>query len=322
MDERTCRALRLRCSGIVGLALLGAGCTPPPSVYQGYVEGQFAYLSAPLGGHVRRLSVKRGTRVAPGTPLFSIDSPDATYSARRRYHEWQSSLDQLADITQGKRASEIASLEAQLEQARTAAARATSRLARAEADYKVQAVSLERLEAERANAQSEAARVREYAAQLKTARLPARRDQLAAQREAVAARQAEYEQAQQTLQQMDVGATERSLVVDTFYAPGEWVSAGAPVVKLLSEHGVKVRFFVPETRLARLSTGATVSVSCDGCKTPYRATIRYISPEAEYTPPAIYSDASRSKLVFLVEAEFDGATPDIPPVGLPVRVAL
>lgn len=322
MNKRTGCVQRPWCCVAFGLSLLSAGCAPPPVVYQGYVEGQFAYLAAPLSGHVRQLSVARGTRVASGTPLFSVDSPDATYSAQRQYHEWQSSRDQLADLRHGKRASEIESIEAQLGQARTAAARAASRLARAQADYKVQAISLERLEAERASAQAESARVRDYAAQLKTARLPARDDQLRAQREAVAARQAEYERSEQILSQMNVGATERGLVVDTFYTPGEWVSAGAPVVKLLPDHGVKVRFFVPETRLAGLRAGMTVSVNCDGCKTPYRATIRYVSPEAEYTPPAIYSDASRSKLVFLVEAEFDRATHDVPPVGLPVRVAL
>ena len=35
---------------------------------------------------------------------------------------------------------------------------------------------------------------------------------------------------------------------------------------------------------------------------PVAATISYISPQAEYTPPVIYSRENRGKLVFLIEA--------------------
>jgi HlyD family secretion protein len=33
--------------------------------------------------------------------------------------------------------------------------------------------------------------------------------------------------------------------------------------------------------------------------------VNFISPRAEYTPPVIYSQESRSKLVFMIEAVFD-----------------
>ena len=34
----------------------------------------------------------------------------------------------------------------------------------------------------------------------------------------------------------------------------------------------------------------------------------YISPHAEYTPPVIYSQESRAKLVFMIESVFDPQT--------------
>jgi hypothetical protein len=34
--------------------------------------------------------------------------------------------------------------------------------------------------------------------------------------------------------------------------------------------------------------------------------VRHVSPQAEFTPPVIYSIGSRSKLVFMVEAVPDG----------------
>jgi HlyD family secretion protein len=99
-----------------------------------------------------------------------------------------------------------------------------------------------------------------------------------------------------------VAASVAGRVTDTLFARGDWVPSGAPVVSLLPPGNVKVRFFVPETQLGTVSVGQKVAVSCDGCA-PISATVSFIAPQAEYTPPVIYSKESRSKLVFLVEAK-------------------
>jgi HlyD family secretion protein len=91
-------------------------------------------------------------------------------------------------------------------------------------------------------------------------------------------------------------------VQDTFFVEGEWVPAGRPVAALLPPGNVKARFFVPETAIGSLSPGQGVEISCDGCGTPIAAKITFISAQAEFTPPIIYSRESRSKLVFLIEA--------------------
>ena len=58
----------------------------------------------------------------------------------------------------------------------------------------------------------------------------------------------------------------------------------------------------------------------DGVTRPFPGKISYISPRAEYTPPVIYSQESRDKLVFLVEVVFDpAAAADLNP-GQPVDV--
>ncbi len=93
-----------------------------------------------------------------------------------------------------------------------------------------------------------------------------------------------------------------ALVHDVMYRPGEWVPAGAPVVALLPPAAIHVRFFVPQTLLPRVSPGAAVQVRCDGCPAPLAARIRQVATHAEYTPPVIYSNGQRAKLVFMVEA--------------------
>ena len=109
--------------------------------------------------------------------------------------------------------------------------------------------------------------------------------------------------------------------MDTLYRPGEWVPAGAPVVSLLPPANVKIRFYVPETTVGTLRLGDAVSVRCDGCGADIAAAIRFIAPQAEFTPPVIYSRENRANLVFLVEARPNAPNPALHP-GLPAEVAL
>ncbi|MBC8022334.1 MAG: HlyD family secretion protein, partial [Burkholderiales bacterium] len=117
-----------------------------------------------------------------------------------------------------------------------------------------------------------------------------------------AARQA-LAQADWRLRQRTVTAFVAGTVADTLFARGEFVPAGAPVVSLLPPGNVKVRFFVPEPTLGSIQVGQKVSLSCDGCANPIGAIVAFIAPQAEFTPPVIYSRDNRAKLVFLVEAK-------------------
>ena len=102
------------------------------------------------------------------------------------------------------------------------------------------------------------------------------------------------------------------------YRTGEWVAAGAPVVALLPPAALKVRFFVAEPNLLQAVVGREVALGCDGCAAGLRARISFVSPQAEFTPPVIYSNDSRSKLVFMAEAEPE--TPAVLKPGQPVDV--
>jgi len=103
-----------------------------------------------------------------------------------------------------------------------------------------------------------------------------------------------------------------------YFRPGETVPASKPVLALLPPGNIKVRFFVPEAMLPRIALGDTIEVSCDGCVAPVEAKISFISRNAEYTPPVIYSIEERHKLVYLVEARAEKV--DLLRVGQPVDV--
>jgi len=110
-------------------------------------------------------------------------------------------------------------------------------------------------------------------------------------------------------------------VIDTLYRPGEMVPAGTPVVKLLPPSNVKVRFFIPETELARVAVGGKVEVGCDGCAASIPATVTFVSPTAEYTPPVIYSRERRARLVYMAEARPEAPAATLR-VGQPADVTL
>jgi HlyD family secretion protein len=72
---------------------------------------------------------------------------------------------------------------------------------------------------------------------------------------------------------------------------------------LLPPDNIEIRFFVPETAVGKLRIGQSITIHCDGRDASVPATITFISNQAEYTPPVIYSNENRSKLVFMVIAK-------------------
>jgi HlyD family secretion protein len=110
------------------------------------------------------------------------------------------------------------------------------------------------------------------------------------------------------------------VIQQIYFRPGETVPASRPIMALLPPGNIKVRFFVPERMLARIAIGDEVRVTCDGCAKNITAPITFISRNAEFTPPVIYSLEERAKLVYLVEAR--PAQTDMLRVGQPVSVEM
>jgi HlyD family secretion protein len=285
------------------LASLLAGCQrPTEQLWSGYIEGDYVYVAAPIGGALSTLAVKRGENVAAGALLFALDSA-AERAAREEAAARAASAKAQADNTdKGRRREEIAVTQAQLAQARAQATLAASELARVQQLVAQGFLSPSRLDDARAAAAQSRSRVAELDAALSVARLPARGDERAAADALADAAQSALAQSQWREAQKQQRAPVDALVADTLFRPGEWVNAGQPVVALLPPAGVKARFFVPETELAALKLGQLVELRCDGCGAPIAARIDFIASRAEYTPPVIYSNAQRARLVFMVEA--------------------
>ena len=306
----------------LGVALF-AGCSNNSSGdAQGYIEGEYVYLAAPLGGALTNLAVARGDAVKAGQLLFELERQSEAAALAQAEQNLTQAQAQLDDLTKGRRPTEIASLEAQLERAQADLKLSAAQLARREKLDTSDVVSKEELDQTRAQNAANQAQLRQLEADLATAKIGGRDDVVRAAQAAVEARRAALDKARWAFDQKQQFAPANATVHDTLYRQGEWVAAGNPVVVLLPPENLKVRFFVPQHKLTQLTVGKTVSVRCDGAAHPFSATVNYISTQAEYTPPVIFSRETRANLVFMIEAKFPPADAAELRPGQPVDVEL
>ena len=99
-------------------------------------------------------------------------------------------------------------------------------------------------------------------------------------------------------------------------------SRRTPILSVLPPEYMKVRFFVPESELGNVQAGTPLEIRLDGLAAPLPGKVSFVSPQAEYTLPIIYSRENRDKLVFLVEGSLAPKTPRHLHPGAPVEVRL
>lgn len=321
MTARRGLALVLLLAGMAAGAWYALSRTPPPRHWLGYAEADYVKIAPTQQGRLVALWVARGDQVAAGAPLFAQDDGDDRAARDQAAAELTQARERLADLRGRGREQEILQARADLDDRRAAQQRVERDLARSEALVPTGAVPRQTVEQQRADARSAEARVQAAAAKLALLREPSgRAHAIAAQQAAVAAAQAVLDQAQWRLDQRRVAAPEAGRIADTYAQPGETVGAGVPVVSLLPPGNIRVRFFVPETALARLRPGMRVGIACDSCPDGLDATLSFIATAPEYTPPVIYSQGTRGNLVYRVEARPDPARrPRLKP-GQPVDV--
>ena len=303
------------------LALLIAGCAPSqPASWQGYLEGDYVYVSSPLSGRLETLAVTKGNFVKRGTPLFTLEREAELDAQRQASAQLDAARARLADSQKGARPSELSSYEARLNQARATAELSSLDFARQESLYRTKAISQSDYDRARLTNEANQRAVEQAASDLATARLGARMDAVAAAAATVQADEAAKAKADWNVNQKSQESPCDALVYDTLYRQGELVPAGLPVVSLLPPENLKVRFYVTEEDYGKLKVGTPLLVGMSGHDKPLKARVSYLSPQPEYTPPILFNRDNRSKLVFMAEGLFEPAVArDLHP-GQPVDV--
>lgn len=282
----------------------------------GYVEGEPLYLAAPVAGAVSAMHVARGDVVKAGQALFTVDPQTSEAGVQQAQAQLAAAEAQAADARKGQRPVELAVLEANIAAAQARARDAEVTLKRTGELTRQGVASRQQLDDARSAAETAEAQVRAAVRQKDAATLGARADQIRAADDRVRDAQAALRAASVKLAQLSPAAPADGHVEDVFFQQGEWAPANQPILSLLPDERIYVRFFVPERTLAAYRPGRVVRFSCDGCAKGLSAKIVYVSPRPEFTPPVIYSRENRDRLVYMVEAR----APQRLNPGLPVDV--
>jgi HlyD family secretion protein len=274
-----------------------------PPAWQGYAEADYVNVGPVEGGLLTALQVRRGDAVTTGEPLFQEDDTEERAARDQAQRQLAQATMQLANLEAASKPTEIAQAEANLADIEATLARTKTDLDRDAALLRTGYASVQAVDQRRADYRSAKAKFDAATAALAQAQRPMGRvDEIKAQSAVVRADEAALAIANWHLAQRTVAAPIAGRVADVLAQPGEMIPAGTPVVSILPPQNIFVRFFIPEADLSRLHRDDRVAFACDGCRDRLTGTVSYISPQAEYTPPVIYSETTRAKLVFRIEA--------------------
>lgn len=282
-------------------------CPPSATIVVGYAEGEYVRIAPIETARLVSLGVKLGDKVAAGSALATLETDEVLIAERDAAAKLVQAQADLADLKLGRRPEEIAVQEAALQSARAQALDAERALAR-RSDLFDRGFSA-KAELDQATTARDVAnaRVAELAANLSVARLPARADTIAAAESRVVQAQAQLDQTRWRLVQRRLTAPAAGRIADIVRHPGEVAGPNAPILVMLPDNAVKLKFYVPQAEIATLSPGDRVVVNCEGCEKGLTAAITYKADEPEFTPPVIYARDARQKLVYWVEARPEGA---------------
>lgn len=287
--------------------------------FQGYVEGYLVFMAPEDGGRIERLAVDSADRVTQGQLLFELESSMQVAQRNEAEARLYQAKAELADLQAAlQRPEQIAILKAQEERAKAQLTLSQAELDRQRTLFERGITAKAQFDQARTAFERDRAAVEEVQRQIEAGQITGRTAEIRAAEASMQAAEAALRQAETRLARRRVVAPGAAQVQDVYFRTGETVNAGQPVLALLPPENRRIRFYVPEPRLSTLALGTLVGLSCDSCPAGLQAQISFISREAEFTPPVIFSEEERAKLVFRVEARpLDGAEL---PIGLPVTV--
>lgn len=304
------------------------GCSRQRTVADGdlVLSGNMELTDAQLGfkvpGRVLTRAFSEGDRVTAGQLVAELDSAEQRDEVALRRAEVAAAEAVLAELEAGSRPQEIAAAEATLRSAEAERERARLDFTRAR-ELRAQAVIAERdLETAQAQITVAEARAAEASERLNLVRAGPRAEVIAQARARTEQARAALALAETRLQNTRLVSPLTGMVLSHNIEPGEFVSAGTPVVTVADTVHLWVRAYVNQTDLGRIQLGQKVAVRTDTFpdKT-YEGTIGFIAGEAEFTPKTVQTPKERVKLVYRIKVYVDNPNDELKS-GMPADVII
>lgn len=296
-----------------------ASCSKPDNKYQGYVSATNIYLSSQFSGNLRELAVHRGDKVHKGDLLFKLDPDPQIYTLDELRSQILQNRSHLIDLTKPKRAPVLDSIKAKIAQAEAQISLATIRVKRNQTLFDRHVLAKDSLDLATEHLNELLAKKAQFVADLELAKLGSRIDVINAQKSKIGALLSKLKDINWILSEKTKYAPQDGYIYDTYFIESEFVPVAKPVLSLLTKENTYIEFFVPIKEMRNLQVGEKIKYRYFGDdKHTYFAKITYISPEAEYMPPLVYSRDNMDKIVFKIKSVAENEERLIP--GLPVTV--
>ncbi|MCE7795656.1 HlyD family efflux transporter periplasmic adaptor subunit [Sphingobium sufflavum] len=303
-----------------GFGLFGGKGDANLTLY-GNVDVREVAMAFRVPGRIADIAVEEGQRVRRGQPLAildtaSLDARDGEAAARVAQARAE-----YAKLQNGSRSQDVGQARARVAAAEAGLAAAAQAYDRRQPLLAPGAISREvwtQTVAERDRATAALAEARQA---LSLTQAGARAEDVAAARAALAAAEASAKSVTTDRGDARLLAAVAGTVVTRAREPGAIVAAGETVLTLSIDRPLRVRAYVAEPQLARISPGMAVVVTADGNARRYHGTIGFISPKAEFTPKTVETQDLRTDLVYrlrIIVTDPDDALRQ----GQPVTVAV
>lgn len=260
------------------------GCKKHDVHYNGYIDADLTYLSSDFSGRISEIIVQRGNRVNAGQLLFKLEQTNESRNVAISKANQNNLLAQKNELR--------------------------NRINYAMINYKRDV----QLQEQGATSKDDVDKARQDLSVLQ--------NQLSAIDAQLTGNVLDTAQKTWQLERKQNIAPESGIIFDSYFNPHEYVQNGMPIVSLITAHNIKIIFFVPETDLGKIYLGESITFTSDGNSSVHHAIISYISAQAEYTPPIIFSSEDRQKLVFRIEAHLSNPNLTQIHLGQPVSLEL
>ena len=274
-------------------------------VLSGNVDIRQVDLGFRVGGRIAALPFEEGARVTAGALLASLDGQPLRDQLAIDEALIALSAAQLDKQRNGNRPQDIAQAEARLAELRAQLAKAKQDLDRRSALVDSGAISKALLDSTRAQYQIAAAEVQGAEQALSLQRAGARREDIGAAQAQHAQALAQAARARTDLADSEIHAPNDGVILTRAREPGAIVQPGETVLTLTIDRPMRVRAYIDEGDLGRISPGMAVEVSADGTQRHYHGSIGYISPTAEFTPKTVQTRDLRTDLVYRLRVIID-----------------
>lgn len=310
--------------GIAALLTHGFGLLakpPGPLKLYGNVDIRQVDLGFRVPGRIASMGFDEGAKVPAGAVLAQLDARPLRDAVTVADAQIALADAELAKRRNGNRTQDIAQAQAQLSERMASLTKARADLARRESLLPSGAISVAVVDATRADLGVAEARVQAARDALSLQQAGARPEDLRAAEAQRASALAGRQRARTDLDDAAIVAPEGGTVLTRAREPGAIVQAGETVFTLTIERPLRIRAYIDEPDLGRISPGMAVQVTADGNPRMYHGSIASISPTAEFTPKSVQTESLRADLVYRLRLLVDDPD-DALRQGAPVSLAV